>query len=289
MSVRDFLAEMAAGSHERAESARPRAEMLARIRDLPPARAVEKTPFGLIAEVKLASPSEGRLSHATDDAAHVAAQARAYSRVGASAISVLTEPTAFGGDLSHLAIASDTAATPAMRKDFLVEPIQLVEARVHGASGALLIARMLDDAMLRLMLDEAASLGLFVLLECFDETDCERASAALEGRDAAPEVMTGVNTRDLSTLQVREDRLRTLVNALPRDRRRVAESGLRTADDAANAAALGYDLALVGTALMRAPDPSALARAMLNAGTNASLARRDQPGALWHETPGGEP
>ena len=214
--------------------------------------------------------------------------ARVLAR-GASAISVLTEPTAFGGDLSHLAIASDTAATPAMRKDFLVEPIQLVEARVHGASGALLIARMLDDDLLRRMLDEAATLGLFVLLECFDERDCERASAALEGRPPTPEAMTGVNTRDLSTLQVREDRLRTLVNALPRDRRRVAESGLRPPGDAANAAALGYDLALVGTALMRAADPSALARAMLDAGTNASLARRDQPGALWHETPGGEP
>ncbi|MBX3352348.1 MAG: indole-3-glycerol-phosphate synthase [Phycisphaeraceae bacterium] len=289
MSVRDFLAEMGVSSRERADMGRPRAELLDLVRDLPPARSVERTPFGLIAEIKLASPSEGRLSHATDDAAHVAAQARAYSRVGASAISVLTEPSAFGGDLGHLAAASDTAHTPTMRKDFLVDPIQLLEARVHGASGALLIARMLDDALLERMLDEAAALGLFVLLECFDERDCERACLALDGRPTTPEVMTGINTRDLSTLEVREDRLATLVHALPRDRRRVAESGLRTPDDAARAAAMGYDLALVGTALMRANDPASLARAMLDAGSNASLARRDQPGALWRETPGEEP
>lgn len=289
MSVRDFLAEMGVGSRERADAARPRAELLSLTRDLPPARTIEKTPFGLIAEIKLASPSEGRLSHATDDAAHVATQASAYSRVGATAISVLTEPSAFRGDLSHLAAASDTAHTPTMRKDFLVDPIQLLEARVHGASGALLIARMLDDSLLQRMLDEAAALGLFVLLECFDENDCERACAALEGRASTPEVMTGINTRDLSTLEVREGRLAALVNALPRDRRRVAESGLRTPNDAARAAALGYDLALVGTALMRAHDPAALARAMLDAGTNASIARTNQPGALWHETPGDEP
>jgi len=265
---------MAAGSRERAAGAMPRTELLARALDRPAPRVVGADPFGLIAEVKLASPSEGRIASVGDDAARTVAQARAYSGAGAGAISVLTEPSAFGGSLDHLAASSAAVEAPTMRKDFLVDPIQLLEARAFGASGALLIARMLDDGALERMLDEAASLGLFVLLECFDERDCARACAALQGRPSAPDVLVGVNTRDLSTLEVRDDRLERLVGMLPSDRRRVAESGLRSADDARRAAALGYDLALVGTALMRAGDPAALAAAMLAAGELGAAERR---------------
>jgi indole-3-glycerol phosphate synthase len=266
MNSRDFLAGMAAVSRERAAQALPRAELLARDAEMPAPRPITMGVFGLIAEVKLASPSEGRIAKAGDEETRVLRQATTYADAGASAISVLTEPSAFGGSLDHLHAASASVHTPTMRKDFLVDPIQLVEARTYGASGALLIARMLDDDALARMLDEAASLGLFVLLECFDERDCERSCAALDNRPATPEVLVGVNTRDLSTLEVREDRLASLVDRLPSDRRRVAESGLRTADDARRAASLGYDLALVGTALMRAGDACDLARAMLAAG-----------------------
>lgn len=265
MTRRDFLAEMEVSSRSRVAGALPSVELLARAAEMPAPRPITMGVFGLIAEVKLASPSEGRIVRDADDEMRVLEQAATYADAGASAISVLTEPSAFGGSLDHLHAASAMVGTPTMRKDFLVDPVQLLEARVFGASGALLIARMLDDALAR-MLDEAASLGLFVLLECFDERDCERACAALDDRPATPEVLVGVNTRDLSTLEVREDRLASLVDLLPSDRRRVAESGLRTADDARRAASLGYDLALVGTALMRAGDPRKLAREMVTAG-----------------------
>lgn len=266
MSHRDFLAEMTASSRERAETALPRAELLAQAKEMPPPRPIATSAFGLIAEIKLASPSEGRIAQTSDDESRVLAQAATYADAGASAISVLTEPDSFGGSLDHLHAASASVHTPTMRKDFLVDPIQLLEARVHGASGALLIARMLDDDALARMLDEAASLDLFILLECFDERDVDRSARTLVGRGASPEILVGVNTRDLSTLDVREERLASLVDLLPSDRRRVAESGLRTADDARNAASLGYDLALVGTALMRAGNPRELASAMLAAG-----------------------
>lgn len=266
MSDRDFLHEMAASSCERAAQALPRAELLARAKEMPPPRPIATNAFGLIAEIKLASPSEGRIAQASDDESRVLRQAATYADAGASAISVLTEPASFGGSLDHLHAASGAVDTPTMRKDFLVHPIQALEARVHGASGALLIARMLDDDALARMLDEAASLNLFVLLECFDERDADRSARALDGRAATPEVLVGVNTRDLSTLEVREERLASLVHLLPSDRRRVAESGLRTADDARRAASLGYDLALVGTALMRAGNARELASAMLAAG-----------------------
>ncbi|MGP1311138.1 MAG: indole-3-glycerol phosphate synthase TrpC, partial [Phycisphaerales bacterium] len=252
-------------------------ELRARIRDAQPPRPVPASPFVLIAEVKLASPSEGRIAPPnTDDAASAVEQASTYSAAGAAAISVLTEPHSFGGSLAHLAAVSAATDTPTMRKDFLVEPIQLLEARACGASGALLIARMLDDDALRAMLDEAAELGLFVLLECFDERDCERAAAALATRPRTPEVLVGINTRDLSTLRVRDDALESLVNALPTDRRRVAESGIRTAEDARRAATLGYDLALVGTALMRSGSPTELAAAMLVAGELGAAERPER-------------
>ncbi len=266
MSARDFLAEMGASSQRRAAAALPETELRAMIAARPAPKPIPGSAFGLIAEIKLASPSEGRIAHAEDDAARVVEQARRYSDADASAISVLTEPDAFGGSLELLAAASDAVETPTMRKDFLVDPIQLTEARAFGASGALLIARMLDDSALPRMLDRAASLGLFILLECFDERDCERASDTLIHRSNTPEVLVGVNTRDLSTLEVREERLAGLVAMLPGDRRRVAESGLRTAEDARNAGAMGYDLALVGTALMRAGDAEELASAMLISG-----------------------
>jgi indole-3-glycerol phosphate synthase len=275
MRSRDFLAEMDARSRERARAALPRAELLAMIAEMPAPKPIASSSFGLIAEVKLASPSEGRIAHSEDDAARVVEQAKRYSAADASAISVLTEPDAFGGSLDLLAAASAAVETPTMRKDFLVDPIQLLEARAFGASGALLIARMVDDALLARMLDEASSLGLFVLLECFDEEDCARASAALDGCAGIPEILVGVNTRDLSTLEVCDDRLASLVNRLPGDRRRVAESGLRTAEDARRAGAVGYDMALVGAALMRAGDAQELASAMIVAGELGAAERKE--------------
>src|SRR5690606_28046720 len=155
-----------------------------------------------------------------------------------------------------------------MRKDFLVSPRQVLEARAAGAGGVLLIVAMLDDAALGEMLAAAREQGLFVLLEAFDEPDLERAAALLAGGTTPGDalVLVGVNSRDLRTLAVDPERLARLAPRLPAGIAAVAESGLHTPADAATAAALGYRLALVGTALMRAADPARLAADMLAAG-----------------------
>ena len=194
-----------------------------------------------------------------------------YADGGATAISVLTEPSRFDGSIEHLAeVVSAVPNVPVMRKDFLVEPVQVLEARKAGASGVLLIAAMLSDAHLRVMLDVAYEHHMFVLLECFDEQDLERVDTLLDyppdaDQAAAGKLLIGVNTRNLRTLEVDNDRLKKLAPKLP-DARCVAESGLHTPADAATAARQGYRLALVGTALMRSDNPAALIKAMRESG-----------------------
>jgi len=261
----DFLQQMATLSAERAAAAGSIRE-----RDLDrPVVPLELDAFDIIAEIKGRSPAEGALAGADLDRA---AQARLYAKGGAAAISVLTEPSRFDGSLEHLeAVAAAVPDTPVMRKDFLVEPVQVLEARKAGASGVLLIAAMLTDAKLRAMLDAAFELGLFVLLEAFDESDLARSAALLENpaerdRAAAGKLLIGVNTRNLRTLEVDSGRLERLAPLLPAARC-VAESGLKTAADAAAVAGWGYSLALVGSALMRSGDAAGLVAAMRAAGS----------------------
>lgn len=217
--------------------------------------------FDVIAEIKNRSPAEGYLGDSP-----LGVRARTYAAAGAAAISVLTEPSRFDGELGHLeAVVAAVPAMPVMRKDFLVDPVQVLEARKAGASGVLLIATMLDDATLSSMLDVAFEHGMFVLLESFDADDLRRSARYL-GRDG--ELLIGVNTRDLRTLEVDSNRLERLAPLLP-EARCVAESGLVDADDAARVAGWGYTMALVGTALMRSDDPAALVREMKTAGSAA--------------------
>lgn len=224
--------------------------------------------FDVIAEIKERSPAEGDLSQGGVDRV---ARAELYAAGGAAAISVLTEPSRFDGALTHLEeVAAAVPNTPVMRKDFLVEPVQILEARRSGASGVLLITTMLSDAKLREMLDCAWEHGLFVLLESFDEEDLRRTSTLLEAsadsdKAESGQLLVGVNTRNLRTLEVDADRLQNLAPALPAARC-VAESGLLLADDAARVAGWGYQMALVGTALMRSADPTSLISAMREAG-----------------------
>ena len=260
----DFLQQMATLSAERAAAAGSiRAADLDR-----PLAPLELGGFDVIAEIKGRSPAEGALAGADLDRI---SRAQAYVRGGAAAISVLTEPSRFDGALEHLEeVAAAVPDTPVMRKDFLVEPVQVLEARKAGASGVLLITAMLSDAKLRAMLDAAYELGMFVLLEAFDDSDLARSNALLENaadrdRAAAGTLLVGVNTRNLRSLEVDGARLERLAPLLP-DARCVAESGLTTADDAADVAGWGYSLALVGSALMRSDDPAALVRDMRAAG-----------------------
>lgn len=226
--------------------------------------------FGVIAEIKQRSPAEGLLFPATDPdigtdigTSYRISRAQAYAAGGAAAISVLTEPSRFDGELSHLnEVAAAVPGTPTMRKDFLVEPVQVLEARKAGASGILLITTMLADTKLRAMLDCAWEHGMFVLLESFDKADLNRSARYLDGQG---QLLIGVNTRNLRTLEVDSERLRNLGPSLP-DAVCVAESGLHGPEDAARVADWGYSMALVGTALMRSDDPTALIAGMTDAG-----------------------
>jgi indole-3-glycerol phosphate synthase len=162
-----------------------------------------------------------------------------------------------------------------MRKDFLVDPVQVDEARAAGASGVLLIVAMLDDTGLRAMLDRSLELGMFVLLEAFDREDLVRMRRLLAPADldaaSSGRLLFGVNSRNLRTLAVDADRLGDFVADLPRGPR-VAESGLATAEDAERVARYGYSMALVGTALMRSADPAGLIGAMRSAGMSGIAA-----------------
>lgn len=271
----DFLAQMAANSHERVSAARRAcgdADLLARALASPVPPRLRRDPggFDLIAEMKLRSPAVGQLKSGDED---VGARVTAYARAGAAAVSVLTEPSRFDGSLAHLELATRVLAplrVPAMRKDFLVDPYQVSEARVAGAGGVLVILRMLPREGLDALIEQAGRLSLFVLLEAFDAADIELMHDIVE-RHAGQgvELLAGVNCRDLTTLQIVPRRLDELAHLLPTRVPRVAESGVLTADDARRVAAAGYELALVGSALMQGGDPGALAAAMLHAGRAA--------------------
>jgi indole-3-glycerol phosphate synthase len=274
----DFLAGMAASSRARSSAAQAKAsarELRARIADMPPAPRLELGAFDLIAEVKLRSPAVGLLKAAADE--DIGARVSSYARAGAAAVSILTEPSRFDGSLDDLARGARALAplgVPAMRKDFLVDDYQVLEGRAAGAGGVLAILRMLPRADLERLIDTALELGMFVLLEAFDAPDIELAHALVGARrETRHLLLVGVNSRDLVTLKVVPGRLDALAAELPKDVKRVAESGVATPADAARAAACGYDLALVGSALMSAEDPRALAHAML-AESRAAVQRR---------------
>lgn len=264
----DFLKTMARQSADRASAA----QGSVRSTDLDlPLVPLQLGDFDVIAEIKNRSPSEGALAAAS---ASRSEQAVRYVDGGAAAISVLTEPAQFAGELAHLeevVRAVEHSAVPVMRKDFLVDPIQVLEARATGASGVLLIVTMLSEKQIEDMLNCAYEHGMFVLLESFDAEDLQRSSALLDEtryreQSERGKLLFGVNTRDLRTLHVDPERLKTLGPHLPQGCACVAESGLHNGYDAAAAAGWGYSLALVGTALMRSPDPGQLIQEMLTAG-----------------------
>lgn len=263
----DFLAEMASESTRRARETRSTASASAletRAASAAPAipLAVVGDGFDLIAEAKLASPAAGRLASGGID--EVIALAGEYASCGAAAVSVLTEETQFAGSLSHLEAATTAVDVPVMRKDFLVDPIQVTEARAAGASGVLLIARMLPGTLLAEMTDLALSQGMFVLLEVFDRSDLESAARVFD-RD----VLVGVNCRDLVTLDVDVERFEDIAPHLPGHLPTVAESGITTGADTAHVVQLGYRMALVGSSLVTDGDPGGRLTALIAAGRSA--------------------
>lgn len=230
-------------------------ELRARARDLPPpppfAERLLCDRVAVIAEVKRASPSKGAIAPGLD----AAAQAAAYERGGAAAVSVLTEPEQFGGSLDDLAAVTARVGLPAIRKDFIVDAVQLWEARVAGAAAALLIVRALAPDRLAHLADAAREIGLEVLVEIRDEAELARALAV----DAQ---VIGVNNRDLETLVIHRETARTLIPRIPGDRVAVAESGIRGAGDVVAAGEAGADAVLVGSVISAASDPEAAVRAL---------------------------
>jgi indole-3-glycerol phosphate synthase len=270
----DFLAGMATASRARVRAAKTQigeAELLRRASAQPDPIELRRdgSGFDVIAELKRRSPSVGSL--VAGDASSVATLGEAYARGGACAVSVVTEPTAFAGSLELLAEMSRRGSLPTLRKDFLVEPYQVIEARAHGASGVLLMARLLDAALLAEMIAAAAALGMFVLVEAFDAEDLDRAVDAVAGSRGAH--LLGVNARDLSTLAVDPTRHADLAARVPAGIAPVAESGIATPGDCARVARIGYVAALVGEALMRADDPAGVLRAMIACARDAAAHR----------------
>jgi indole-3-glycerol phosphate synthase len=205
-------------------------------------RAAEGT--AIIAELKKASPSKGIIREHFD----VPALAREYGRGGASALSVLTEEEFFLGSLENLRLAKAASHLPCLRKDFIVDEFQLLEARAAGADAVLLLASVLNDHELGTLLGRAQGLDLDVLCEVHGETELRRALAA--GCD-----LVGVNNRDLRTFKVDLETAVRLAPQLPANVFKVAESGIYTADDIGRLCLAGYQAFLIGEALMRAASP----------------------------------
>jgi indole-3-glycerol phosphate synthase len=202
----------------------------------------------VIAELKRSSPSRGAINAGIA----AGAQAAAYAAGGAAALSILTEPSRFGGQAADVtdAIAATGGRVPVLKKDFHVHPLQLVEARALGASAALLIARALTPADLRTMERAARDLGLETLIEIRDERELDAALAA----DAR---VIGVNNRNLETLAIDLATGERVVPLIPADRVAVFESGVYTPAEVARAAAAGADAVLVGSSISAAHDPAA--------------------------------
>jgi tryptophan synthase beta chain len=238
----------------------PLRELRRQVAAMPPAPPFEAAlryadRLALIAEAKRSSPSSGPFAAVGAGAAAVTEIARGYADAGATAFSILTEPTRFGGSDEDLARAA-RIGPPALRKDFIVDPYQVWQARALGAGAVLLIARAIEDDQLRRLLASAAEAGIDALVEVHDRSELERALAA----DAT---LIGVNARDLDTLEVDRDRaLRLLASARDSGATLVAESGLSTAGHLTDAAEAGAHAVLIGTALLESADPAAGLRAL---------------------------
>jgi indole-3-glycerol phosphate synthase len=250
MSVLDDIVVGVREDLARRQAEVPEADLRARLLDVPPARdplpAFRLPGSSVIAEVKRRSPSKGDLADIPDPAALAAA----YERGGAAAISVLTEERRFGGSLTDLHAVRAAVGVPVLRKDFVVEPYQLLEARAAGADLVLLIVAALPGDALVHLYDLTRELGLTALVEVHDEPETERA-VDLGAR------LVGVNARNLKTLEVDPATFGKLAPLIPADVVRVAESGITGAADVRRHVAEGADVVLVGEALVRDGDPEA--------------------------------
>jgi len=198
----------------------------------------------LIAECKRRSPGAGLIRPDLD----LEAVSRLYELGGAAALSVLTDAPYFGGSLQDLRVARETTSLPILRKDFILDPLQILEARVAGADAVLLIVRILDDEILQRLIVEAEALGMAALVEVHDECELKRALEVGAG-------IIGINNRDLATFTTDLDTTIRLLEGVPEDILVVSESGIRIPEDVDRLGDVGVDAVLVGESLLRSPDP----------------------------------
>ena len=252
----------AARRHESLDALRARAAAT----PVPPQFGAALRGGRVIAEVKRASPSRGVIVGDCD----APAQATAYVAGGAAAVSVLTEPEHFQGDLNDLRSVAAAVSVPVLRKDFIVDPYQLFEARAAGAAAALLLVAALDQPLLVALLAAARDAAIEALIETHDVAEAERAAAALSALprgDRAPVI--GVNARDLRRLSVDRSVFAAVVGALPAGVVVVAESGVDGPADVERYVSEGADAVLVGEHLMRTADPEAATRTLVEAAAGA--------------------
>lgn len=256
-TILDKIVATKRGEIENAKSVRPADELRASIADAPPVRSFfdalnQDGPLKLIAEVKKASPSKGIIREDFDPVAI----ARIYEQNGASCVSVLTDESYFQGSLEYLREIRAAIKIPLLRKDFIVDSYQLLEARVAGADAVLLIAECLDDCDLRKLHNEAIELGMTPLVEFYEPANLSRV---LE----AGATLVGVNNRDLKTFDVDLEHTIRMRQQVPDDCLLVGESGIHGRDDAVKLEQAGVDAVLVGEHLMATPDIGLAVRQLL--------------------------
>ncbi len=213
--------------------------------------ALQGQQVGVIAEVKRSSPSRGAINPGLD----LAGQVIAYQAGGAAAISVLTEPTRFGGSTDDLVLARKSVALPLLKKDFHVDVSQIFEARALGASAALVIARAVPPGRLKELMTAGADVGLEILVEVRDERELDLALSLNAS-------LIGVNNRNLETLEIDSGTSLRILPLIPRGVVAIAESGVKSAADVKRVADAGADAVLVGSELSSARDPEAVARSL---------------------------
>jgi indole-3-glycerol phosphate synthase len=213
--------------------------------------ALQGRDVGVIAEVKRSSPSKGAINPGLD----LVSQVRAYLSGGAVAISVLTEPTRFGGSADDLVLARSAVPLPLLKKDFHVDVTQIFEARSLGASAALVIARAVPPASLKELMTAGAEVGLEILVEVRDEPEL-RLALSLNA------TIIGVNNRNLETLEIDPETSLRILPQIPRGVVAVAESGVKRVADVQRIADAGADAVLVGSELSAASDPESVLRSL---------------------------